>query len=112
MPIRVTLEIIPRGDESRKFVAGTLDIENDGTGSATLGGGGIGNYDYRLSGPVHDGDGAEMDDFWEKGRLEGFDRSRGWWSCVKEVLNKAKTDYEPHEDDNSANAKVRDESHE
>jgi hypothetical protein len=102
MPIRVTLEIIPRGDESRKFVAGTLDIENDGTGD---GGNhrGIGHYDYTLRGPVQDGDGSIPNDFWEKGRLENFERKRGWWACVRDVLAKAKTDYDPQEDDISAN---------
>lgn len=94
MPIRVTLEIIPRGDESKKFVAGTLDIENDGTGDSGNNVG-IGHYDYTLRGPTDDGDGVmNKNDFWEHGRLENFSRSRGWWSCVKEVLNIAGTDYE------------------
>lgn len=93
--IRVTLEIIPRGNESKKFIAGTLDITNDGTGD----GGhnkGIGHYDYVLYGPVSDDptSSAEMNEYWERGRLENFSRPRGWWSCVKEVLNTAKTDYD------------------
>ena len=89
MPIRVTMEIIPRGDESRKFVAGVLDIENDGTGDSSTG-----NYGLRISGPVQDGDSAAMNDFWERARLEGFARKRGWWSCVKEALNHLRTDYD------------------
>ncbi len=92
MPIRVTMEIIPKGDESKKFVAGVIDIINDGTGDYGNGQG-IGNYDWRITGPVHEEYGP---DFWEKGRLEKFKRKRGWWSCVKEVLNIAKTDYEDY----------------
>lgn len=42
MPIRVALEVIPRGDETKKFAAGTLEIENDGTGACNLSGGGLG----------------------------------------------------------------------
>jgi hypothetical protein len=89
MPIRVTMEIIPHGDERRKFVAGVLEIEND-----TRGGLLIGNYDLKISGPVKDGDMAVPNQFWSRGRLEGFERKRGWWSCVKEALNQLKTDYD------------------
>lgn len=89
MPIRVTMEIIPRGDASKRFVAGVLDIENDGTGDAATG-----NYDLRISGPVQDEPGhAVPNEFWERGRLEGFARNRGWWSCVSEALQRLKTDY-------------------
>jgi len=31
MPLRITLELIPRGDESRKTKLAVVDIENDGT---------------------------------------------------------------------------------
>ena len=88
MPIRVTMEIIPRGDESRKFVAGVLTIANDETGNQE-----IGNYELKITGPVLDGDGSIMNDFWSRGRLERFERKRGWWSCVKEALNALETDY-------------------
>lgn len=94
MLIRVTLEIIPRGDESKKFVAGTLDIENDGTGAHDMSNGGIGHYNYELRGPVQDGDCAMPNEHWECGRLESFDRKRGLWSCVLEVLKRARTDYD------------------
>lgn len=84
------MEIIPRGDESRKFVAGMLYIENDATGTEQ-----IGNYDLQISGPVQDEPGHSIpNEFWERGRLEGFQRKRGWWSCVKEALGKLRTDYD------------------
>lgn len=87
--IRLTMEIVPRGDESKKFTAGTLEIANDCTGTEELG-----NYHVKITGPVHNGDGrAAPDEFWGKFRLEGFHRPRGWWSCVKEALLKFDTDY-------------------
>lgn len=95
MAIRVTLEIIPRGDESKKFVAGTLDIENDGTAGAAGPNTGTGHYFYTLRGPVQGPERAIPDEFWERGRLENFERRRGWWACVKEVLGMAETDYDP-----------------
>jgi hypothetical protein len=44
--IRVTVEVIPHGDESRKRVIGVADISNCGSpeGEASL----IGNYDYQI----------------------------------------------------------------
>ena len=97
MPIRVTMEIIPRGDESRRFVAGVLEIENDGTGDNETG-----NYKMRLSGPVKDGDVSIMNDYWQVGELRQFRRNRGWWSCVREALNAMPTDY-----DDTPNTKPR-----
>lgn len=94
MPIRVILQIIPRGDESKTFTAGHLEIENDGTGSPGNGSG-VGNYDLRIYGPVQDEPGFNLaDEFWEEGRLQGFQRERGYWSCVKEALSTLKTDYD------------------
>lgn len=93
MPLRLILEVIPHGDESKKFVAGTLYVENDGTGD---GGNfkGIGNYDYVLKGPVSEAPTEPMipNEFWERGRLEGFERKKGWWRCVSEILNKCQLD--------------------
>jgi len=40
MPLRVTIELVPRGDESRKRKVAVVDIINDGTGTHDLG-----NYD-------------------------------------------------------------------
>jgi hypothetical protein len=42
---------------------------------------GVGHYSYALYGPVQGPDGALPDEFWERGRLENFERKRGWW-CV------------------------------
>lgn len=61
--IRVTIEMLPRGDESKKRHMGTVDIANDGTGTD-----GTGNYKVRLS---------RMDSptrAWKSGAIKGFNR--------------------------------------
>lgn len=63
--LRVTIEMIPQGDESRKRHLGTLEIANDGTGDHQSG-----NYTVRLAKfgrPNHD---------WMRGVVRGFDRVR------------------------------------
>ena len=35
--IRVTIELLPAGDESRKRTLGTMEISNDGTGDQEIG---------------------------------------------------------------------------
>ena len=47
MPLRITIELIPRGDESRKRKLAQIEIENDGTAG---GGGDVGNYRVFASG--------------------------------------------------------------
>jgi hypothetical protein len=44
--IRITIEMLPHGDESRKRHMGTMEIANDATGTGTAG-----NYRVRLSNP-------------------------------------------------------------
>lgn len=93
MPLRLTLELIPKGDESKKLIVGTLDIENDGTGD---GGNfkGIGNYDFTLRGPVSEDGQTYNNEFWERGKFTGFERRKGYWSICRDILNKCKTDYD------------------
>lgn len=63
--LRVTIEIIPKGDESRKRHLGTLDIVNDGTGNSE-----IGNYTVRLA------KFGRPNQTWIHGVVRGFDRIR------------------------------------
>lgn len=43
--LRLTLTIVPRGDERQARELGTVEIENDGTGTDT-----VGNYLIRMRG--------------------------------------------------------------
>ena len=61
--IRVTIELLPAGNESRKRHLGTVDIANDGTGTR-----GLGNYNVRLSRR------GNPDSTWKTERINGFRR--------------------------------------
>ena len=61
--IRVTIEMVPKGDESRKRHLGTAIIANDGTGAR-----GRGNYNVRLSRR------GSPDSTWKTARITGFRR--------------------------------------
>lgn len=88
MPLRLTLELIPHGDESRKRVIGTLDIENTGDHPLHPF---LADYKYRMTGPVHDGG---IDD-WHSGTIKNVLRSRGYWAHAKEVLNAVDCEAQP-----------------
>ena len=64
MPLRVTVELIPRGDETRKQKVAVVDIVNDGTGTHE-----IGNYDVRA-----EGDGVGGYDHFYSGKVAGLRR--------------------------------------
>jgi hypothetical protein len=59
MPLRITLELIPRGDESQKKTLAVVDIENDGTAGDMRGNGDVGNYRVYAAGHCKGG----YDDF-------------------------------------------------
>ena len=70
--IRITIEMLPKGDESRKRHLGTAVIGNDGTGTRTRG-----NYKIRLSRR------GQPDSTWKSGSLQGFPRTRlGPWDLL------------------------------
>jgi hypothetical protein len=64
--IRVTIELLPHGYESKKRTIGMVEIANDGSGTWE-----DGNYNVRLTKepPV-----AKRQGTWKKGRVEGFPR--------------------------------------
>jgi hypothetical protein len=78
MPLRIKVELIPRGDERRIQMIGLLEIENTNDHPERPA---MGRYRYRMTGPVH---GGGSDD-WYEGHLD-FRRSRGYWALVKEIL--------------------------
>lgn len=61
--IRVTIELLPLGDESRKRHLGTAIIANDGTGTRAHG-----NYNVRLSRR------GNPESTWKTARITGFRR--------------------------------------
>lgn len=73
--IRITVEMIPHGDESRAYKLGTMEIANDGTGGQN-----VGNYSGTLHAEYTSADGR-------KGRVECFDRqNQSVWSLVGAFL--------------------------
>ena len=74
--IRVTVELVPHGDESRKRHLGTAVIVNDATGTHWTG-----NYRVVLSKM------GRPDEFWRRGGVEGFPRLRlGAWDLLYRAL--------------------------
>ena len=88
MPLRITLELIPRGDESHKRSMGTLYIENTGDHPQHPK---LANYQYRLEGPIHGGG----TDVWHTGILRDVERELGYWAHVKAVLNAVDCESQP-----------------
>lgn len=78
--IRVTIELVPFGDETKKEPVGVLEISNALTGSSELG-----DYIYALEGkrwrevpPIHKG-----------GRIKEWPRSKkNIWALVHAILSK------------------------
>lgn len=74
--IRVTIELIPRGDESKKKNLGVVEIANDGEGTQTHG-----NYMVRLAKfgkPTHT---------WIKGVVNNFPRkTKGPYDLLLQAL--------------------------
>lgn len=61
MPLRVTIELVPSGEEHRRRKLAVLDIENDGTANF-CGVGPIGNYLIRTSAECGDAGWDDLDD--------------------------------------------------
>ena len=85
MPLRVTIELIPHGDESKASVIGKIDIENTGKGTDALG-----IYRYSLVyGDVNSsryGDCVRAD-----GILDAFPRRLGRLALVQAVMYRIET---------------------
>lgn len=60
MPLRITIELIPHGEESRKRKLVVVNIENDGTAGDGRGNGEVGNYHVSATGGCGE---AGWDDF-------------------------------------------------
>lgn len=74
--IRVTVELLPHGDESRKRHLGTCEIAND-LEESLASRGDLGSYAVRLS------KWGQPTQTWKRGRVGGFDRiKRGPWDLL------------------------------
>lgn len=65
--LRVTIEIFPRGDESRRRTIGVVDITNTGTGDPTTG-----NYAVTMAKDTT----RFRPGVWRRGTVSGFPRLR------------------------------------
>lgn len=74
--LRVTIEMVPRGDESKKYHMGTVEVANDGMGTAERG-----NYKVRLAGFKN------ASSRWRTGAVLDFPRkSRGPYDLLLRAL--------------------------
>lgn len=74
--LRVTVEIVPHGDEDRKSVIALLDIWNDLTGTPTYG-----NYKYTLhhiEAPIPK----------QTGTIKKFKRAEGPLALIQKILGR------------------------
>lgn len=82
MPLRVTIELIPHGDESKTSILGQLVIENTNEGTHELG-----IYDYSLI--YGDANSEYPRNFAQaSGTLHDFHRRLGSLALVHAVLNR------------------------
>ncbi|MFW6046955.1 MAG: hypothetical protein ACOCP4_04125 [Candidatus Woesearchaeota archaeon] len=73
--LRITVEIVPFGDELRSRVIGKGWISNDGTGNNNSG-----NYNCTF---IEKDRNVEYDL-----KLKNFDRKMGFWKLIREALKK------------------------
>ena len=72
--LRIKVELVPFGDESRTRSIGQILIANDGTGDSA-----VGNYKYSIT----DASGKI------RGKLKGHAREKSVFSLLKDILNKS-----------------------
>lgn len=77
--IKVTVEIIPFGDVSRKQTLGIAIISNDGTGNKD-----IGNYEYVIGDVDFEGNLIQK----IQSRFEGHNRDESAWKLLAMILTK------------------------
>jgi hypothetical protein len=86
MPLRITVELIPHGDEKRKRQLAKVDIENDCTASQN-GNGPIGNYIVRAEGEL----GQAGYDHFATIRIEGLKRGDYLDTAIECLMASAET---------------------
>ncbi len=76
--VRVTIEIVPHGNDEEAYKVSEINIVNDLSGTLDKG-----NYIYKL----------DADNIIIEGKYKGFNRSEGVLPLVKKVLTKAINQY-------------------
>lgn len=84
--IRITVEMVPLGNENKAYVMASGIIHNDGRGTRARG-----NYGVCISKVAHFPPGLNGGGWWKEGKIEGFPRTRlGVWDllyrCLRELL--------------------------
>mgnify|MGYP001570701468 CR=1 FL=1 len=74
--LRMTVEIVPFGNDLLRRIIGTMIIANDGTGDTS-----VGNYQVRLS--------TDTETALAVGSVKGHDRGQGAWPLVALALKSA-----------------------
>lgn len=82
MPLRITIELIPRGDESRKSIVAIVEADNDGTGTQTEG-----NYNVHITGPVYGGGTEQWSGEDVPKKVFNVDRRRGFFAQACGILS-------------------------
>lgn len=82
--LRVTVEVIPHGDEGKKFPIAQMHIVNDMTHNSVD----MGNYDYLITGPDAPFEKRFINPLVLCGRVENHDRSKACWSLIKKALTR------------------------
>lgn len=84
--LRITVELLPLGDESRARVLSVAEIANDGTGTLDTG-----NYVFTLS----KGEQANRN-VWRQGAVRGFPRRQlGVWDLLYRALQNSVAERNP-----------------
>lgn len=81
--IRVTVEMVPKGDDARARILAQGVIVNDGKGTQT-----IGSYDYGITSQINVP--GRDPGIWKQGKVRGFRRKRdNVWRLLALVLDDA-----------------------
>lgn len=86
MPLRITIELVPRGDERKKRKLAVLNIDNDGTADAS-GAGPVGHYSVRTSADCAEAGWDDLEELSVKGVPRLLDGQRFYLGTAAACLN-------------------------
>jgi len=95
--LRVTVELVPFGDESKKRKIGEMVIANDGSGDISTA-----SYQAWIGADDHSGDPAMFS------KLERHDRSKSVWELIKLLIDAARSGrHSPDEETDSVSQRLK-----